>query len=469
MIVYIFKTVCCSALLMLFYFLLLEKEKMHRFNRWYLLCSIIFSFIIPLINITTTVTQNLLPVDQLINTPENNLQEAIAQQTVAATQFKSFLPILSWSIYSSISIFLLTRFLKNIFHIYHKIKNNKSVQYYTSRLVLTTDKIIPHSFLHYIFIDKDGFESSGIEKEILSHELTHVQQKHSLDILLVELLLVFCWFNPFLYLYRKAIQLNHEFLADEAVINIYKNTTAYQYLLLEKATQPGSVSFTSQFNYLITKKRLVMMTRTTSPKVALLKQFALLPLLSGMFLLFSSRSYTQSTGEKPTVVNKKIEYGTGASQELLNEYDATLKNMIAEKTTKNGQKIQVTDMGKGDIDRLGYIFGVMNKEQRDYRISTTHVNIVPLTAPAKKAPDATQLQNWKNAAKYGVWIDGKRIASNDLSKYAPSDFAFYWESKLAKNAVNYGKHYYQVNLYTASGYDNSYIKNSHKFMFWYLK
>ena len=454
---YILKTILCSALLLLFYFLFLEREKMHRFNRFYLLFGIALSFIIPLISITTTVSQNLLPLEQLINVPEDNLQEAITQQTIPAAGRQSFLPIFLWVIYLSGSIFLLSRFLKNIFRIYYKVKNNTVIPYHNSKLVLTADKIIPHSFLQYVFIDKDGFERSAIEKEVLSHELTHVRQRHSLDILFLELLLVVCWFNPFLYLYRKVVQLNHEFLADDAVIETFNNTKAYQYLLLEKSNQAGCLPLTSRLNYLLTKKRLVMMTRTTSSRVSIVKQLALLPTITLAIFLFSTRTIAQEPAKAAPQSRMEVSSTVeGASQELMNEYAAILAkhkpgpNEVWGKTF--GYYKDLTDAEK---NRLEVIFLQMNKTQQ----AQQEVFFMPPIPPFGKAPPtSTQLQSWENAKKYGVWIDGKRISNTMLSNYSTRDFSHAFVSPLSKNAINYGKHYYQVDLMTNAYYKDYFEK-----------
>ncbi len=457
---YILKMVLCSGLFLLFYFLFLQREKMHRFNRFYLLFAIATAFVIPLIPIPYFKSAVVNPVDQFINLPATNITQHTLQTTPAATQPVNYLFYCLLAGYLCITVFLLFRFIKNITALYHTIKNNNKISYNGATLVLTEGHSATHSFLQYIFIDKYAFENAAIEKEILSHELTHVKQKHSLDILLAEVLLVICWFNPFLFLYRKAIQLNHEFLADDAVVKTFNNTIAYQYLLLKKSSHTNGLQLTSQFNYLITKKRLLMLTKKTSPKIAVLKQFALIPLLAIAVFIFSTKSFAQ---EPPAVKIKTLPYGSGASAELLNEYDSTIKNMNYEKTLKNGQKAQVLDMSKGNPDRLAFIFGQMNKEQRDYRIKATHIEIVPNIAPAKNSPASAQLNSWKDGKKYGVWLDGKRIANSELNKYNAADFALYWESKLSKNAINYGKHFYQVDLYTAAYYDESYIQKANKY------
>lgn len=315
MIAYILKATLFSAILFLIYALFMEKEKMHRFKRFYLLVSLILPFIVPLITIPGLSFVPKLPIainlsvnstgssdisDNQINSYNitgsdrtiNDIQNTIPQ-LASAPGNKGI-----WFILLVISCILVTlvmiiRFIRNIISIYLTIKSNKSVTYHEGTLVLTKESRIPHSFLNYIFVNQKDYESGLIEKEILRHELTHVSQKHSLDILFVEIILIFAWINPLLFFYRKAIRLNHEFLADQSVIETYSDTQTYQYLLFEKTRHTNSLSLSSPFNYLLTKKRIIMMSRKASPGIAILKQFAIIPFIAIISLLFTSKGCSE--------------------------------------------------------------------------------------------------------------------------------------------------------------------------------
>ena len=203
-----------------------------------------------------------------------------------------------------------------------------------------------------------------------------------------------------------------------------------------------------------------MMTKTTSKKVAFFKQAATAISFVAVIFLFSSKSYAQvqprASGQQPA----KASYGPGASPELLNEYDSTLRNMTRKGKLRNGKRAEVLDMSKCNIDRMAYLYQLMNKEQRDARIKTGVVFTSIVTPPAKKSPTAIQLHSWTDSTEYGVWLNEKRVANDVLNNYKPADFALYWESKLEKNAVNYGKHYYQVELYTPAYYEKIYVKRT---------
>jgi TonB family protein len=290
---YIVKTILCSAILILIYYLVLEREKIYRFNRFYLLFSIVFSFIIPVITIKIRTEVSL--ISPTVYQPVSSIQGAVSQQTLPSVNENITPGNILLLVYLGVTLFLFIRFIINVIVLFIKIKNNDSVLYHGAKLVLTVDNHVPHSFLNYVFIFKEDYVKGNIEKEIFNHELAHVRQRHSLDILFIELITLFAWINPILFLYRRAIQLNHEFLADEFVLNSVTSPHDYQLLLLDKAMQPSVLVLSSSFNYLQTKKRIIMMTKKTSFRIAILKQIALIPVIIITGFLFSTKVIAQDS------------------------------------------------------------------------------------------------------------------------------------------------------------------------------
>lgn len=444
---YILKTIICSALLILIYHLFLEREKMHRFNRFFLLFSIAFSFLIPLI--TIKISPFGFPILDSANMPFNSFQTIVSQQPLLSLNDNNSLSDIILIVYVAITTFLLCRFIINIFVIFFKIKNNNSVPYFDARIVLTKDIRIPYSFMKYVFIHLKDFENGTIEKEILGHELTHVKQKHSLDILFIELLMIFAWINPLLFLYRKAIQLNHEFLADESVVNTFSDTQNYQLLLLNKARQTNKIILSSPFNYLLTKKRIIMMSKKASLKAVILKQIALIPVLAATGFLFTTKIIAQDTGR--ALPQQQIETTqNGVSQELLKEYQDAINK--CKKTLKDGSQSYSFNLIQSDKERLEKIFLQMSKEQQ----STQMVVFVPVSSMVLKkvVPTKEQLEAFKDPKMYGVWVNGVRVSNGSLNNYKNTDFAYVSASKLEKNATNYGKHVFQVDLMTNDNFQS---------------
>jgi TonB family protein len=290
---YIFKTILCSAILILIYYLVLEREKIYRFNRFYLLFSIVFSLIVPLITIKIRQAVSLIP--ETVYQPVGSIQDTFSQQTLPSVNESITPGNIFLLVYITVTLFLLCRFIINIFVLFTKIRNNDTFPYHGAKLVLIKDNHVPHSFLNYVFIYKEDYDKGNIEKEIFSHEMAHVKQRHSIDILLIEFITLFAWINPLLFIYRKAIQLNHEFLADEFVVNTFTSPRDYQLLLLDKARKPSVLVLSSSFNYLQTKKRIIMMSKKTSLRIAILKQIALIPVIVITGFLFATKVIAQDS------------------------------------------------------------------------------------------------------------------------------------------------------------------------------
>ena len=303
MIDFLIKSSVCLFLLFGIYKLFLEQEKMSIFNRFYLLGSLIFSMAIPFISFELQI--------QAMKTVNLNAIEIFQSAPVIVTEKTNYLPILFWSIYGIITSIFAFRFCRNCCVFFRKINLNPTQKFESATLILVEDKILPHTFLNYIFINKNDYQNRKIESELFAHELTHVRQKHTLDVLFIEILKTIFWFNPIFIFYKKAIQLNHEFLADEKVVISYNNVPFYQSLLLEKASWNSNFYLASNLNFLVTKKRLIMMTKTTSQSRALLKKLAVIPIFAGLVFI----SCSENVGDKTPAEAKVVEIKPGEKVE----------------------------------------------------------------------------------------------------------------------------------------------------------
>lgn len=457
---YIINIILCPAIFILTYKLLLEKESMHLFNRFYLLFSLALSFVIPAI--TFKVTSSILPISKSAVFKTQILQNDLVTQTLSPGQHTNYFYIILLTIYVTITTLLLFRFFYNLNKIFSRAWANPTIPYKKARIVFISENVAPHSFLNYLFISEADYKNGHIEQEILIHEYAHFLQKHSYDLLFVEILQAVFWFNPFVFLYRKAIQLNHEFLADEAVIHTSKNIRAYQHLLIENAGKNKTYNLTSRFNYLITKKRILMMTKTKSFRNALCRQIAIIPVFAITLFVFSKKSFAQdSTTNENTKQTVSPSMKEGVNQDLLNEY-----NQIVNGHKKNKQDQGYQNLSKfsdAEKNRLETIYLAMSKDQQANQI-VVFLPVPPLLT--KEVPTQAEIESWKDPKIYGVWIDGKRVSNVDLSNYTNTDFSHAFVSKLSKNALNYGKHYYQVDLMTNAyyvAYNKARIESNEKY------
>jgi hypothetical protein len=311
---FLLKSSLCMMVLLTIYHLFLEREKMHRFNRFYLLFALIFSLAVPFVAIEIEPNEVINPIAatgmifEKTNTPSG--------QSISPEIPTDYFAIIAWSLYGLITFLLLIRFAVNIGHFVKKVNKNPLLKYGSATLVLVPEKVLPHTFLNYIFINREDHETNAVENELYTHELTHVKQKHTIDILFIEILKAVLWFNPLLYFYKKAIQLNHEFLADEKVVSSFDNAVFYQKLLLEKAAIGNPFYLASNLNFLLTKKRLLMMTKTTSKTKSSLLKLAVTPVLGALMILLCTKTIAQERIKPSEIQNAQIEVTTVTKNEL---------------------------------------------------------------------------------------------------------------------------------------------------------
>ena len=276
------------------YKLWLENEKMFRFNRAYLLLSLVFSFVIPLqlfsVEPLLGNTLSIIQLDGVVIRDSN----AVVDKTNSAQIITSILSI----IYLIVALLFLVRFMVNLYSFYKKIKSNQRQLVDDVKVVLIEEPVLPHSFWKSIFINKEEYETGKIPSELIAHEKAHLQQKHTLDILFIEVLQIVFWFNPLLVLFKKAIKLNHEFLADEAVNKQFDSVGNYQKLLLNFASNKSTIALASNLNYLITKKRLIMMTKKESRFKMMFKVLIVSVICALLLFVFSAETIAQKVNDK---------------------------------------------------------------------------------------------------------------------------------------------------------------------------
>ncbi|MBX9807647.1 MAG: M56 family metallopeptidase [Flavobacteriaceae bacterium] len=431
MIDFLIKSTVPLFVILALYHLLLEKEKMHQFNRFYLLFGLVFSHVIPFVTIEI--------IEEITKPIVQNSAIQINQGSIVLVEETNYLPIILWSIYGLVTTLFSIRFLSNLLKIISKINSNKIVDYKKAKLILLEEKVLPHTFLNFIFINETDYNNRKIETELFSHELTHVAQKHTFDVLFIELLKTLFWFNPIFIFYKKAIQLNHEFLADEKVIVTYNNVPFYQNLLLSKATNNSAYYLTSNLNYSLTKKRLIMMTKTTSQTKAILKKIALIPFIFGLVFLLCFKTIAQ---ESNAIIKVQSETKEKPTKDRRDEYYA-------------GVRIIFKDCSKKII--IDKQYEELTAEEKDSYVAP----YVP-TPFIEKSPSKNELTDFKNAARYAIWIDGKHYPNSELSKYSAPDFVYFTGSSVKKNArSNKFPQPFQYNFYTKDYFDKN-LKNSWK-------
>ena len=314
---YILKSVTILATLLLFYKLLLEKEDMHTFKRFYLLVAVIASIGIPLITITTYIeptSQNIDPA----------LLQSSKKTSIAENQsFMDYLPFILWTIYALGVIFFSIKFIRNLRELLLKVRKNPKVKKKGFMRILLQEEIDPHTFLNYIFLNKKKYEQKQIPKEVIIHEEAHANQKHSLDILFVEFLQIIFWINPLIFFLKDFIKLNHEFLADREVLKKGIEKAEYQTTLLSFSSGHLHSDFVNPINYSSIKKRFTVMKTQTSKSTILVKSLLILPLISILFFSFINKEKVENDLNSTTLILEVDRTG----QLLLHENKITIEEL----------------------------------------------------------------------------------------------------------------------------------------------
>lgn len=290
--IYMLKTALCLSVFYLFYRFWLSKETFHRFNRMVLIGLILVAFVIP----SLKVSQNFhLPqieqVFERLNIPEEETEQEHDLQkmeqvttTTLHTQLekeRSDCTILTLGnlgfLYLGGALLLLLRYIFSIACIYRLIRNSEKKCWKGKiRLVVHQQNVAPFSWRHYIVLSRQDLEEYG--EEIIAHEYAHIMHKHFRDLLLAEICLLFQWFNPAMWLFRKELKTVHEFEADESVLKAGIDAKKYQLLLIQKTVGTRLYSMVNSFDHSSLKKRITMMLKKKSNPWARLKYLYVLPL-----------------------------------------------------------------------------------------------------------------------------------------------------------------------------------------------
>ena len=293
--IYLLKSSGVILLFLLCYAVMLQKETSFKSNRVFLLSGLFLSIVLPFVTYTKTIW---LEAPKLFyNTPTSI---AIAPQELQESFNWSALILLFYGIGCLI---LTMRFVFQLLSLRKLVRESTIIKTGAYKMVETTKNIAPFSFFNYIVLHKQAYSEEEFSS-ILIHEKAHVSGLHSLDILFIQMVSIFLWFNPFIWLYKSYMEQNLEFIADHQTAEIKQNKKNYQYLLLKTSMGNHQFSIVNPFFNSLIKKRIVMLNKTKSNKKQVWKYALVLPMLLGFIFLFNVETVAQYKTEKI----EKIEY-----------------------------------------------------------------------------------------------------------------------------------------------------------------
>jgi hypothetical protein len=510
---YLLKTMVIQLFAFVAYRLLFDREPLGHWKRAYLLGSLLLSLVIPLLTVPPLFTR---PLRVLAAINETRFASAVNGGIAGNPELFSSVEVytlgdLLWppliGFYTIGVLIFLLRMGKALWSVASRLSAAVSKQQLASGvwLVGLAEPVATHTFLGYVFFQ----EAAPPAKEVLLHELAHARQWHSLDRLFVGALRVVFWFNPLLIYYERAIRINHELLADQAVLRQGIDCATYQQQLLNALRRPVSQVLSSGVDFYLTKKRCQMMylSEARGPRV-LVKLLTAGLLWVVLLFSFGQLGYAQTAAPPPEVPKtqsphpdvkqavptaKQLAAWRGDEDNRLH-IDHRLVNASAleayEPADFSQYYVLKAPPGSAKDGLFVYLFTEEVYPWPSVPPPPPPLPPVPPGPPVKvlaappappapptppgmtpppppappgsppplppidwnkfkeKMPSAAQLKEWRDRGQFGVWIDQDKIKNTDLTNYSPENFSYFNVSKLMKNAKNYGKYTYQVNLMT---------------------
>ena len=296
LLIYQIKVGLCLIVFYLLWKLLLSRETFHRFNRVALLTVMALALVLPWVKLTldvsTPVAGGMIMLEEMIVTPSGAEQPHQVAQTWSVINiayilyFIGVVSVMVWLLHSQWS---LHRLLK---------KGRREQMSDGITLHVVPGDQTPFSYFRHIVINEQDYCDNP--REILTHEHAHISLRHSWDVLFVELVKLFQWWNPAAWLLCRELRQVHEYEADMAVLNQGVDAKQYQLLLIRKSVGDQLFSMANNFNYQSLKKRIRMMTTNKSSRWKTLRALAVLPVITLALLAFANP--TNETADEPVAV-----------------------------------------------------------------------------------------------------------------------------------------------------------------------
>lgn len=294
--IYLLKVNIAIVLFYVLYVLFLRNDTFIRLRRYYFLTAIVFSLSYPLFSVTSLA--NIIDLEQEAEETQTTvlmgelyMGEMIVADVEETTQAPTDWALVAKNILLGGTLILGLRFLWQLFSILRIKSRSEKKSLFGYLIYHLRDEITPFSFFKWIFIHTDTHNEEEL-KQILLHEQTHSNQWHSIDIVLVEMLRILFWYNPIVWLMKRDVAINLEYLADNAVIEKGIDTREYQYHLLQLTYHETPAQIVNNFKVPQLKQRIMMMNSKKSPMRKLAKYLSVFPL--ALLLITANSVYAQA-------------------------------------------------------------------------------------------------------------------------------------------------------------------------------
>jgi hypothetical protein len=306
-----------------------------------------------------------------------------------------------------VSATLLIRFTYNFSMILWKAMKCSRIKMQNSTLILVEERTLPYSFFKYIFVNKHYYEDGKIDNVLLIHEEAHCLQYHSADIVLIELLEIFFWFNPVIWLFRREILLNHEYYADNKVLES-NDAIVYSELLTNLVIQNNTNYLTSNFKYSAFKNRLIMMTSEKPSGNTILTKIAIVPVL---LLLIIPLTFSQETARQSKMVDFSGKWVLNKAQSVSLLADVATSTIIIDQSgNRINMDITITPKDGKPIKRTEkYVFNLSLQSVPDSDNKSTRIECTSSSDGKSFSVVETHFYNENGTKK-----ESKRISNYSL-------------------------------------------------------
>ena len=436
--IYLLKSSGLIAVFYLSYHFLVRKETFFNSNRWFLITGLFTSLLLPLFSIKKII---------YIERPKISVEDLVAYSKLSSTTVKEIpaVEVLDWMQfiwvgYILIASLLIIKIVLNILSLYRMLYKQQVAKKENFTLVDINENIAPFSFFKYIVYNSNLYTNEELQS-ILLHEKIHSQERHSLDVLIAKLFCIVFWFNPFVWLYKKAITQNLEYIADQKAIEQLEDKKAYQKALLKVVSNQSCLSITNNFYQSLIKKRIVMLNTNQSHKKKSWKYALVIPALIGFVLLFQVKTIAQEkTNSNHSVIDLTWTKNTTdeefkkdaliASKNVIFDFTEIIRNEKSEimsitisfkdnlgnnftETFANNKGIlpihfirDIDEMGKG---KIGY-FGKNDSTSNNKNVDAASVSIVVTTD--KNATDEEMKTDSEELKKQGIEYTFSNVKRN---------------------------------------------------------
>ena len=354
---YIIESGISLGLLSLIYFVFLRNETFFKANRLFLLFAVVFSSALPLLHLKVYGPANLLLPT---NEGGTNMLEAV---TVNGTAFSRSLTDLITANqlflfgYLAISAIFTMLLVYKIYQVARMVRKGKLVRKAGINFVYVEGNSSPYSFLSYLFVS-ENLENNPNWEKMLAHESEHIRQGHTVDILILELVSIFQWFNPFFWLLRRVIKENHEYMADRAVLNKGVAVKQYKEILVTQFIG-NQFAMANNFNSSLIKSRLKMMTKIKSSNKAKFRYLIGGVMAIALVLVFACEN-KESTVEQIKGPEKGVALKSASGEQPLILIDGEMADKDAMEKL-NPADIQSVNVKKTDLDAFVEKYGDLAK------------------------------------------------------------------------------------------------------------